>query len=554
MTLKQLIKSIDKKEWQFVIFLIFIIFVLVNLPYLYGYLNAPEDHFYNWGHSISSGDFYVYFSYIQQIKDGNWLLTNNFTSELPQTGTLNLFWLPVGLFARLFNLSPVFAYHFFRLIFIPAFFLVAYLFLSYFFKDKLKRKTSLIFLSCASGIGAYLSEIYNKLYPVVADDILTIYKWPIDLWVSETNTFLTLAQSPHFILTWIMLMGFFLFMLLALSNNKYFYSLIAGLIGLYWFNWHPYYFPSVFAILALYVFFLIIKNYKWHYVWHFLLSLFLSSPFIIYHYYLIKTDLLIGARAEQNLCLTPPLEFVIVGFGFLLVFALIGLIYIVKTKKIIKNEKLLFIAVWFIVGFKLIYAPVAWQRRLLMGLQIPIVILAVIAFFCIFNYAKKKISWFNKFVDYFKYLIIILLISVFSFSTIFNITRDLYLYYQQNYIFYPHNDYKQATNWLKLNNKDNSVILSSRYNGHAITGLINQRVYLGHGHETVFYEEKKQKVDEFFKDQLTDERVIKLLQENNIKYIFYSFYEHAIGDFDPEQKDFLQKVYDGPRIAIYQLK
>jgi hypothetical protein len=551
MTLKQLIQTITKKEWQFVIFLIIIVIVLTTGPYLYGFLNAPEGHFYNWTHSITRGDPYVYFSYIQQVKEGNLLLINNFTSELPQTGTLNLFWLKVGLVAKLFNLSAPVAFHVFRFILTPIFFLVAYVFLAYIFKNKFKRKLSLIFLAFSSGIGAYLAQYYNKLYP--ADLIDIIYQWPIDLWVSETNVFLTLTQTPHFIISWILLIAFSLFMLLAFANNKYFYSLIAGLIGFYWFNFHPYYFPYIFVILAIYIVCLFLKTKKIHYLWHYLLSMFLSLPFVIYHYFLIKTDWLIGVRASQNICLTPPVEFVVVGFGFLLVFGLVGLIYLLANKKLFKNDKLLFLGIWLIAGLILIYAPLAWQRRLLMGLQLPLVIFTVIALSAIYNYVNKKFVWFKNVFDYFQYLVIILLISMFCFSTIFNLTRDVFYYYNHNYSFYLPDEYQDATKWLKDNNIDNAVILSSEFNGYTITGMINQRVYLGHGHETVFFEAKKSKVADFFQDNLTDEKAIKFLQDNGISYIFYTFFEKNIGDFDPDQKTYLLNVYDGQRISIYKL-
>ena len=119
MTIKDLINTIERKEWHFVIFLIIIVLVLTTGPYLYGYLNTPDNFVYRGIHSISPGDTYVYFSYINQIKSGEFLIENFYTSEPGQTKMLNFFWLKVGLLARIFNLSPNLAFQVFRIILIP---------------------------------------------------------------------------------------------------------------------------------------------------------------------------------------------------------------------------------------------------------------------------------------------------------------------------------------------------------------------------------------------------------------------------------------------------
>ena len=154
MTLKDLINSISKKEWRFVILLCIVMILITGLPYVYAYLNAPVGYFYNGIHSLTPGDSFVYFSYINQVKAGNWILRDYFTSEAQPHGLLNFFWLEVGLFARIFNLPADLAFQLFRLLLIPIFFIVIYLFISYFFSDANKRKWALIFICFSSGIGA----------------------------------------------------------------------------------------------------------------------------------------------------------------------------------------------------------------------------------------------------------------------------------------------------------------------------------------------------------------------------------------------------------------
>ncbi len=546
MGLKELIKSITKKEWHYVILLSVLVILITTLPYLYAHLNAPEGYFYNGIHSIASSDTNVYFSYINQIKAGNFLIKDYFTSE-EQIGVLNLFWLKVGLFAGLFDLSPVLAFQIFRIILIPLFVLIAYLFISYFFKNKILRQITLLFFLFSSGMGVYTAEIINKIHPYDANSL--IYKWPIDLWVAESNIFLTLYQTPHFILSLTLMLAVFLLVLIGFNNNKYLYSISAGLLCLYWFNWHPYYFPVVSLLLFFYLLFLSYKDKKAYYWIHYLIIISLSCPFIIYHYFLIKTDFVIGIRAGQNITLSPPFIFTAIGFGFLLIFALAGIIILFKNRKVFTNDKYIFLLTWFIVGFFLIYSPIQFQRKLSMGLQVPMIFFSII----FLNYFFKITG--NRFESIAKNKII----SVFFFillltpSTVFNLIRDIQYYKMQNTIFYMPKQYIGAVNWLDNNNAEDKAILCYQKNGCFIPAIANQEVYLGHGHETIFYNQKKELVTYYFTNKLEYVQEKQFLKNSSIGYIFTTSLERSNGLFVPEDKDYLEQVFVQDNIEIYKV-
>jgi len=153
--MKDLIKSITKKEWRLVALLSLILIALTGLPYLYAYLAAPQGFVYNGLDSLTPADNPVYYSYINQVKSGSFFLKDLFTPESQPVGLFNVFWFSVGIFARVFHLPAIFTFHLFRLILIPVFVAVAYIFISLFFDDALRRRWSLILLSFSSGIGAY---------------------------------------------------------------------------------------------------------------------------------------------------------------------------------------------------------------------------------------------------------------------------------------------------------------------------------------------------------------------------------------------------------------
>jgi len=81
MTLKELIKTIDRKEKFFLLILIIVIVIVTSIPYLYGYFNRPADSYYTGKHTLSSIDLYLYLSYFEQVKQGHFFFINLYTSE-----------------------------------------------------------------------------------------------------------------------------------------------------------------------------------------------------------------------------------------------------------------------------------------------------------------------------------------------------------------------------------------------------------------------------------------------------------------------------------------
>ena len=79
-------------------------------------------------------------------------------------------------------------------------------------------------------------------------------------------------------------------------------------------------------------------------------------------------------------------------------------------------------------------------------------------------------------------------------------------------------------------------------------------VYVGHGPETLDYENKYQKVNDFYADRYSTKEIKGFLAKKRINYVFYSDLEKNIGKFDPEKYDFLEKVYENKGAKIYKFK
>jgi hypothetical protein len=180
--LLKLIKSINNQEWRFIIAVIIFVILITTLPYLYGYLKTPADSFYTGLHAIAPADIHVYFSYIEQTRQGHLFFEDLYTSEPQARNMFNIFWLAIGLIAKFFSLSNILVFQLARLLLAPIFIFLLYLLAAYFWADKTWRRVAFIFFVFASGLGAIISvfleqEIYSRGW----------YNWPLDLWADRKS-------------------------------------------------------------------------------------------------------------------------------------------------------------------------------------------------------------------------------------------------------------------------------------------------------------------------------------------------------------------------------
>ncbi len=549
MTLGKIFKSVSAKEWQFVIFLSLAMILITLALLLYGWAVTPPGKIFTGTHFTAPNDWFVYYSYIEQVRQGNFLFENLFAFE-PGIATLNIFWLLVGLVAKIFNLSNIFVFNLIRVILIPIFYFLAYLFIAYLFADAGKRKITLLVLSFASGLGILLLDRIIK-YPFNFAN--GQFNWPLDLWVPEVNTFLTLYYSPHFILSLILILLIFFLTVLFAENQRFIYSLGTGVSALVLFAFHPFHVLTIFGVISVYFTWLILKARTrfWPLVRHYLILLLFSLPPIVYYLYLLKTDWLIQQKALQNLCFTPPLWITLFSYGLLLVLAVSGGYFLIKEKKL--DNKLLFVLIWASVQFLLIYFPVNYQRRLTAGLHFPLVILTVIAIFGLYDLLNQQKNRWTKFLFKQRYTLLTILIFFLIISNLFQLAADFFIYTNQREFAYLDQEVVSAANWLKSIDEDKIIFNSANNVINVIPAYAGRKVYVGHGVETPNFKQKQQEVNWFFQTNRPAEVERNFLAKRNISYIFYSESEKKLGDYNPAEKAYLKEVYSNPKVKIYQV-
>jgi len=250
----------------------------------------------------------------------------------------------------------------------------------------------------------------------------------------------------------------------------------------------------------------------------------------------------------------PPFFVTLISYGFLLPLAGLGIYFLIHCKKY-KENIYLFLIVWSIVHFSLLFLPLNFQRRLTEGLHIPLAILSLIGLYYLAEKCGKRLSlsW-QKLVFKNNILKVVLFILLFAMSNFYVITRDVYLFKDQNKYFYHPIEKIQAMTWLKNNTDNQAVILSHAYHGNFIPAWSGRHVYAGHSVETPYFSERKNEVTWYFSsnDQLSDR--LKFLAENKITHIFYSDLEKEMGDFEPSKAEFLGLVYENELVEIYVVR
>lgn len=526
-----------------------VVMVITALPYIFGYLRTPTGTTYTGIHALTPGDFNVYYSYLEQAKQGHYLFQDLYTSEKQPYPYIQPFWLGIGLFAKVFNLPNWLAVQFSRLLLIPIFVFIAYLFISYLFSEKQIRKLAIFFLLFTSGSGAILSPFLESGKYIAGG----YYHWPMDLWVPEATTFLSLYHLPHILASSILFLLVFLFVLLAFENNSYHYSILGGIVLLFWLFFHPFHFFTVFIVLVVYLFALSIirKKIQFNKIKHFLIVLSLALPAVIYYTVMQKIDPLTTGRAIQNVLTTPVPWMLLISYGVTGMLAIAGFYLIIKKAK---SEKLFFVSIWFVVQLSLLYSPLMFQRRLSQNFHFPIIILSVVALCTVYQFFSKrmyagrfKLILENKILFAFSFLIVL------AFSNLYAVANDLSLYSNNSYpYFYLEDNHLEAITWLKSNLSPNKIVLSEWDNGNFIPGISGRKVYAGHGVETIDYLKKQDEIEWFFSNDGESEKKQEFLREREIDYIFYSENEKALGSFDPNTKKYLQEVFKNNSVTIYQ--
>lgn len=510
-----------KKYTIFAVIVSVIVLIVCSLPIIY-FSFFPKDNLVFLGRRYTnSQDVYTYVSFIEQGRQGKNLFENLFTTEPQKPSLIRPSYLLIGKFADAFNASSINAFHMSRIIFDILFIFVLWKFLSLFFTDEKHKFIAFALLLTSSGFGAM------------------VYKWladSADLWIPESNTFLSLGEAPHFILSQALMLGGYYLFIDYLKNKKVTTIIISCILFFILSFEHPFNLVVIAPVLFLTA---VWNTTPW--VKASLIALG-SAMGLFYAYYSTITNPILALWQNQNILLSPiPLAYAS-GFGILLILAIVGIEKILNEKLSLTDK---FLIVWTTINIFLLYFPVNFQRRLVEGLHVPLGILATIGL--LFLVQKYKVKKQNS--------IVILAIIILSLTSIFMVYTDFkFIEQDKSDSYYYHIDQNEmkAIKWLGGKTNSNDVILSNWYLGNLVPGIIGRKVYIGHKIQTVDWDTKNKSLDLFV--QNTNSELSKnFLKENGITYILIGKNDVILQNgFKAENYPSLKSVYSEGGVAIYK--
>lgn len=485
------------KQNKLLIVLIIVFLLLNNLPYLAGLYKSANDPNINYNGSplVNEGDYFVYLSFIEQGQNSIFI-KNLYDYQADKATLFNPLWFSVGQVAKFSN--NIIAYHLFRIIFTLGFIVILWWWLKRIFENYKQRILALATVLFANGLGV----LFLSFRPNTGIS-------PVNLWVSEANTFLNLYQGPLFSLSQaLILLIFALFIKAYKNNNKKLIPIYFGL-SLFLFISHPYElviinFPlSIWAAIEFWQ----TKNKK---IIYYIFWLYLSSVIGGLYYLWLFQDPSMARYKEQNIVSSGNILEYLFGFGLITIFSFVG-VYLSIKKNWFKNTYLKFLVIWALSGWPMVYLPLSFNRRLSNAWHIPLVILSFLAI----TYTYKKVP--NLFKGG--------LIAIIGIGLLFDTIYHILLYSEQTYNdsreanIYSSSHRKSIYEIMDLTMPNDSIVLTRELEGNRLPAYINARVYIGHDIQTWHAYEKNEETKEIWTSQ---EDISNWLKEHNIDYIFAS--------------------------------
>jgi len=364
--------TVTRREITIAIVWSLLVMVVTCGPHIEGRRIAGDRYFSGLVSAVDDGN--VYLQWIRQAAEGNWTLTNQYTTQEQSGLWFNALLLALGRTASLLNLTPAQVFHVARFIggclcLVSFFLLVAHL-----TPDRAVRWIALVLASLASGLG-WLFMVLDRHHLAFAE--------PIDYgrWVyqPEAITFLSLVLNPLFAFSLSLICLTLLCALRGLETGRLTWTAGAGMLLLVLGNIHTY---DILVVNLTLVLWMILGALTQRWSWkraagHYAIILLLSAPSPAWQWHVMDADPVYRAKAETPTLAGPFLNYAL-GQGVPWLLALLGAGWALFSKSV-ERGRFVYVVVWAVVASLVIYAPVPSQRKLAEGMHFPICILAAVA-------------------------------------------------------------------------------------------------------------------------------------------------------------------------------
>ncbi|MES2704379.1 MAG: hypothetical protein V4649_17190 [Bacteroidota bacterium] len=508
-------RLITYRLWLFIGLLAIVLFAESAIPYLYAARNAGPGHVFL-GQVAYTPDQNMYFSFISQAREGQFVFSNKLTA-IPHTAVfVNLEWWLIGAIQHITGISENAVYQVWRLLGIlllaTGIVMLARIVLPP-GRRVLLTTATLLFTGGFGFVFALLSGLHLLGQSVLQPGIIDMRYGLLP--------FQQIVTNPHFSFPHGLILIAYAFFLLGEQRERTKYYLLSGLmftiIGLV----RPYDIIPPFVIFPLYTLFvhrcstlrqLVTRS----------LPLLITIPVLLYNVWLFKVNDVFKYWSQQGLnagVMPSPL-------WHYMAYGIIGVLAIARMAQLRKNPLNVnerFLVLWFAVTFLFIqlgrYFPIlGWSPQIGVYLAVPLALL---------GFGIDTRAWLKRGTA--RYGVITAAVAVIAISNI-----SIVLYFAKNFndpskrdIYYARNEEMDAWQWMRLHIPAGKVVLALPATSQRIAKHTNARVIAAHYSVTPKYAENAVLAYTLFSGGVIDEQRFNTGSDISADYLYIGPEEHA---------------------------
>lgn len=492
------------RAWTLVTAVSLAILFAASWPYWLAY-RVSGDYVFT-GILINPADGNSYFAKMLQGWSGSWRFTLPYTAE-PGPGVFIFTWyLFLGHLARWTGASLDLVYALARAGGGLALLLSAYAFLGHFLPEARARIAGWLLFALGSGLG-WLAVPFGA--------------FPSDLWVAEAFPFLAVFSNAHFGLATALLLWILLWSVPGLAPDPPAPRHLAGLavVTSVLAQAQPMALLNAGLILAGVTGWQALARRSARPLFAAPLVVFglCAVPWLMYDFLLTLRHPVLSGWNAQNLTPSPPLWDAWLAGGVPLLLATVGLVQAVRRRA---PTDIVLIA-WLALNALALYAPFALQRRLSLGLWMPICALAVIA---VRDTLAPRLArrWRPLLAG--AIVLAVLPSNLLVYAAALNAIgrRDPAIFWTA--------DEAAALRWLAVEAAPGRVVAAAPGTGLFIPARTSARVIYGHPFETASAEAMRRAVEAFLTGQTP---AAEFIRQHDVAYVFFGPRERALAPAGP---------------------
>ncbi len=524
----------DYKEWRWVALMTLALLIISSLPYLVAWAVRPEGtHFTGLVFNFTDGHSYI--AKMRQGFVGSWSFRLPYTPEPHDGAPVFLFHLFWGHVARWIDLPLTLVYQGVRVMGGVVMLLALYALASRLSDDVGERRIMFMLAALGSGLGWLVGLLGTATSDLLVPEAFPVY---------------ALFVNAHFPLAMGLMAGIANCGLRIVTgewpeaddgNRRWAWGLgmilAAVLLGVV----QPFGLLTVFGGLGV----MLVqvareRGVPWRAATWIVSAGAVALPYPLYMQWALRSDPILAEWSTQNVTLSPPLWDWALSYGLVLVLAVLGITFAARRRS--TGDYLLF--GWVVVTLVGLYVPLPLQRRLSLGLGVPVGLLAGMGWW---RGVYPRIRGRRR------RLLQGLIVIFCSMTPIFLLLMPLPVMMSGDRRFYLDYGEWAALEWLRDEGESNAVVLCAPQMGVFVPAWAGQPVVYGHPFETVDAKRREAQVKAYWAGEMSLAEQESFLRENRVGYVLVGPRELEGGEHSEKDEQWDELVFEAGDVRVYRV-